>query len=83
MAAASAPSLDTGSNALADNELETLDARAMLQTLRDDNIAMVSSLKDLKGLADAAGDNATSGLVDVWTDDAEQRAWFLRETLGA
>jgi starvation-inducible DNA-binding protein len=68
---------------LADNELETLDARAMLQTLRDDNLAMVASLKDLKGLADAAGDNATSGLVDAWTDEAEQRAWFLRETLGA
>ena len=26
-----------------------------------------------------AGDNATSGIVDEWTDQAEERAWFLFE----
>lgn len=68
---------------LADNDAEALDARAMLEALRADNTALVASLRDLKGLADVAGDNATSGLVDAWTDEAEQRAWFLREALAA
>ena len=68
---------------LADNDTEALDARAMLEALRADNIALVASLRNLKGLADVAGDNATSGLVDAWTDEAEQRAWFLREALAA
>lgn len=68
---------------LSDNEIEELDARAMLQALRADNIALIASLKDLKALADTAGDNATSGMVDTWTDEAEQRSWFLGAALAA
>jgi len=26
-----------------------------------------------------AGDNATEGIIDDWTDEAEERAWFLFE----
>ncbi|MFM5913317.1 MAG: DNA starvation/stationary phase protection protein, partial [Chakrabartia godavariana] len=26
-------------------------------------------------------DNATSGIVDTWTDEAERRAWFLGEAV--
>jgi hypothetical protein len=26
--------------------------------------------------------NATDGLLDDWTDQAEQRAWFLAATIG-
>ena len=33
----------------------------------------------VKDLAEAAKDNATSGIVDEWTDQAEERAWFLFE----
>ncbi len=36
----------------------------------------------LKTLAEEAGDNATDGLLDDWTDMAEERAWFLKSTLG-
>lgn len=68
---------------LADNDLEALGAGAMLEALYADNVAPVASLRELKGLADVAVDSATSGLVDVWTDEAEQRAWFLREALAA
>ena len=32
-----------------------------------------------KEVADEAKDNATSGLIDTWTDEAERRAWFLFE----
>jgi starvation-inducible DNA-binding protein len=60
-----------------DNDAENLSAKAMLGELRADNLALVASLKELKDSVDAAKDNATSGIVDTWTDEAEQRAWFL------
>ncbi|CAN5535801.1 DNA starvation/stationary phase protection protein [soil metagenome] len=51
----------------------------MLNELRDDNLKLVESLRDAKDLADAARDNATSAVIDNWTDQAERRAWFLFE----
>lgn len=62
---------------LADNDAPGLGAVAMLAELKADNEAIAARLRELKALADAAGDNATSGLIDPWTDEAEQRAWFL------
>ncbi|MEO9461297.1 MAG: DNA starvation/stationary phase protection protein [Marinomonas sp.] len=64
-----------------DQDDTALTAEAMLTELRDDNAAMVARLKGMKPLADAAGDNATDGLLDDWTDMAEQRVWFLSQTL--
>ena len=55
----------------------------MVAELRDDNAAMVTRLKEMKELTDQAGDNATDGLLDDWTDMAEQRVWFLKQTLKA
>ncbi len=56
---------------IADHDSTTTDAAQMLK-----------ALKDAKNLADEAGDNATDGLLDDWTDQAEQRAWFLAATIG-
>ena len=42
----------------------------------------VATLRAVKELAGQAGDNATDGIVDDWTDQAQERAWFLTETLG-
>ena len=64
-----------------DQDSASLTAEQMLQELRDDNAAMVARLKRMKPLADSAGDNATDGLLDDWTDMAEQRVWFLSQTL--
>lgn len=58
------------------------DATKMLADLRDDNRNLVKALRSAKELASDAGDNATDGLIDDWTDQAEQRAWFLDATLG-
>lgn len=58
------------------------DATKMLADLRDDNRNLVKALRSAKELANDAGDNATDGLIDDWTDQAEQRAWFLDATLG-
>jgi starvation-inducible DNA-binding protein len=51
----------------------------MLSELRDDNLKLVEALREAKDLADAAKDNATSAVIDDWTDQAERRAWFLFE----
>ena len=64
-----------------DQDDVTLTADAMVKELLVDNVAMVKRLKGMKDLAEQAGDNATDGLIDDWTDMAEERAWFLRQTL--
>jgi len=63
-----------------DNNADFVAPEAMLKELRDDNLALVRLLREAKELADDAKDNATSGVVDTWTDMAERRAWFLFET---
>lgn len=64
-----------------DQDNASLSAEDMVAELRDDNAAMVKRLKGMKPLAEDAGDNATDGLLDDWTDMAEQRVWFLTQTL--
>jgi starvation-inducible DNA-binding protein len=55
----------------------------MLAELRDDNLKLIETLRAAKDLADDAKDNATSAIIDDWTDQAEQRAWFLFEAAQA
>lgn len=64
---------------IADNDRDEVSAADMLAELRRDNFKLVEDLKRAKDAADDAGDNATSGVIDSWTDEAEQRAWFLLE----
>ena len=66
---------------VADQDDTSLAPEAMLTELRDDNARLVERLKALKEHADKAGDNATDGLIDDWTDMAEERVWFLNSTL--
>lgn len=63
-----------------DNDAEFVSADAMLAELREDNLALVAALREAKDIVDEAKDNATSGILDEWTDQAEERAWFLFET---
>jgi starvation-inducible DNA-binding protein len=65
-----------------DQDSAQLSAEDMIAELHDDNAALVARLKGMKPLADQAGDNATDGLLDDWTDMAEQRVWFLKSLLG-
>lgn len=64
---------------IADNDAAFVGADAMLAELRDDNLKLVEGFRKVKELAEEAKDNATSGIVDEWTDQAEERAWFLFE----
>ena len=65
-----------------DHDSTSTGAPKMLKELHADNETLIKALKDAKDLADKAGDNATDGLLDDWTDQAEQRAWFLAATIG-
>lgn len=65
-----------------DQNSSTLSAEEMISELRDDNAKMVARLKSMKETAEKAGDNATDGLLDDWTDMAEERVWFLTSLLG-
>ena len=62
-----------------DNDADFVAPEAMLAELREDNLQLVAALRDAKDIVDAAKDNATSGMLDDWTDQAEERAWFLFE----
>ncbi|WP_028967259.1 Dps family protein [Sphingomonas phyllosphaerae] len=62
-----------------DNDRDFVPADAMLAELRDDNLTLVERFREVKQASEDAGDNATSGIVDEWTDQAEERAWFLFE----
>lgn len=62
-----------------DNDADFVSPKDMLDELREDNLALVQSLRAVKKAAAEAGDNATEGMTDDLTDQAEQRAWFLFE----
>lgn len=62
-----------------DNDAAFVTAADMLAELREDNLKLVETLRDTKDIVDAARDNATSSILDDWTDQAEERAWFLFE----
>ena len=64
---------------LTDNDRDFVPAAEMLAELREDNLKLVESFRAVKEAAEEAKDNATSGIVDEWTDQAEERAWFLFE----
>lgn len=66
---------------VSDEDRGELGADTMLAALRDDHEGLIAAIKETKQRADEAGDNATSGLLDELTDQAEQRAWFLRASL--
>ncbi|MCB2051268.1 MAG: DNA starvation/stationary phase protection protein [Novosphingobium sp.] len=64
---------------ITDQDSTDLSAEAMVEELRKDNLALVDAIRIAKAAAGEAGDNATDGIADDWTDQAEQRVWFLTE----
>lgn len=71
-----------GATRVKDQDNTAISAEDMIAELRDDNAEMVKKLKAMKETAEAAGDNATDGLIDDLTDMAEERVWFLSSLLG-
>lgn len=66
---------------IADQDRADLSAAEMIAELVEDNRTLIASIRAAKAAAGVAGDNATEGLADDWTDQAEQRVWFLTSTL--
>ena len=65
---------------IADQDDVTLTPEAMVRELRDDNMKLHARLKEVKETSEEANDNATSGIVDEWADQCEERIWFLNQT---
>ena len=64
---------------LRDNDAEFVAANDMMAELRDDNLKLVEQFREAKNIADDAKNNATSGILDDWTDKAEERARLMFE----
>ena len=62
-----------------DNDAPYVTPLDMIAELRDDNAALVRSMREVHGLCDDVGDVATASLLENWIDEAEQRIWFLYE----
>lgn len=69
-------------SSIRDDDAADVDAETMIRALAEDNKTLLSQLKEVKAAAEADGDIATSGLVDGWADETQQRIWFLEATLG-
>jgi starvation-inducible DNA-binding protein len=65
---------------LNDNDADYVDAHGMLAELREDNQAMLASMREAHELCDEENDVATTSLLEVWIDETERRIWFLFET---
>jgi starvation-inducible DNA-binding protein len=64
-----------------DNEQENPAPHTMLNELRDDNERLTEFLRDAHEVCARSNDVATTSLIEVWIDETERRAWFLRETV--
>lgn len=55
-------------------------ALEMLKILAQDDQKLADKICEVKELANDVGDNATDGIADDWTDQVEQRIWFLQQS---
>lgn len=64
-----------------DNDADFVHPHEMLAELREDNGALVASMRSLHDTCDEHGDVATASLLENWIDEGERRVWFLFEIL--
>lgn len=64
---------------LSDNDAEYVDPPDMLSELREDNKALLTSMRETHELCDDKNDVATTSLLENWIDETERRIWFLFE----
>ena len=62
-----------------DNDADYVTPLDMLAELREDNVQLVSRMRETHTLCSEQDDMATTSLLEVWIDEAERRAWFLFE----
>jgi len=64
---------------IVDNDAEFVEPQDMLAELRDDNLQLVSTMRQVHHTCSGHGDVATTSLLEVWIDETERRHWFLLE----
>ena len=62
-----------------DNDADFVSPQDMLAELRDDNLRLISQMRETHSVCDERRDVATASLLEVWIDEAERRVWFLFE----
>jgi starvation-inducible DNA-binding protein len=65
---------------LSDNDADYVDPLDMLAGLREDNRALLASMREIHDLCAESNDVATTSLLEKWIDETERRIWFLFET---
>ena len=65
---------------IADNDSDFVDPHEMVAELKEDNKALVVSLREIRDLCEEKQDVGTLSVLDAWIDEAERRIWFLFET---
>jgi starvation-inducible DNA-binding protein len=70
-----------GKTQIKDQDGTNLAPEAMIKELIADNEVYLAKLRETKSAAGDAGDNATDGIADDWTDQCQQRIWFLKQTV--
>ena len=70
-----------GKSQIKDQDSTNLGAEEMIKELIADNETYLAKLRETKAAAGDAGDNATDGIIDDWTDQCQQRIWFLKQTV--
>src|ERR1041385_7455854 len=58
-----------------DNEAEYVTPLDMLAELRDDNLQLVSHMRETHELCDEHRDVATASMLEIWIDEGERRVW--------
>ena len=67
---------------IASSEATDLTAEQMLTELHEDNQALAAFMRTTHTTTDEANDVSTTSLLEEWIDQAEERAWFLGQTVG-
>ncbi|MHA1518315.1 MAG: Dps family protein [Alphaproteobacteria bacterium] len=65
---------------ITDNDADYVEPSDMLGELREDNQALIASLRQVHDLCDEEKDVATASKLEEWIDQAEKRVWFLFES---
>jgi starvation-inducible DNA-binding protein len=63
-----------------DNDADYVTPEDMLAELREDEKALVLSMREVHTLCDDNGDVATASMLENWIDQGQRRNWFLFET---
>jgi starvation-inducible DNA-binding protein len=65
---------------LSNNDADYVDPLDMLAELREDNRAVLASLREVHYLGGESNDVATTSRLENWIDETERRIWFLFES---